>query len=138
MTAMTYILSSVFTSVFSVHALAMIDYWWVIPVSLVMSFMLFYAFLRRREVAGEDIIPMSDEKVAYVIKALGGRKNINDFGITGSRVRFTLENVKAANLESLQDAGATGVFVAGNTVKCMFQEDPTNLVIALRENEKEI
>lgn len=138
MTIMTYIPSSTLTLPFSRRALALVDFWWVIPVSFVMLLVLFYVFSSPRgKTAGEDIIPMSDEKVAYVIKALGGRKNINDFGVTGSRVRFILENVKKADLESLQDAGATGVFVTGDTVKCMFQEDPTNLVITLRENEEE-
>jgi len=137
MTTMTYTLPSIISSIFSLHALAIIDYWWVIPVSFVMVFAFFYVFSLRKKSTREDIIPMSDEKVAYVIKSLGGRKNINDFSVTGARVRFSLENVKAAHLENLQDAGATGVFVTGNTVKCMFQEDPANLVMTLRENKKE-
>lgn len=79
---------------------------------------------------------MSDEKVAYVIKSLGGRTNIIDFSVTGSRVSFTLDRVKAAELDNLKDAGASGVFVAGKTVKCMFPEDPANLIRTLENNQR--
>ncbi len=72
--------------------------------------------------------PIPEERVKRILALLGGPENIKKASSEGGRAAFTLVDLKKADLEGVKALGATGVFVAGTTVKALFPFDVKNLV----------
>ena len=60
------------------------------------------------------------EQRAQFYEAFGGESNVTSVENEMNRVIVTVEDITLVNGEALKDLGATGVLLAGNTVKCGF------------------
>ena len=60
-------------------------------------------------------------------EAYGGENNIKNVNIEMNRVIVDVEDIELVNGEKLQELGATGVLLVGNTVKCGFGDRAKNI-----------
>jgi phosphotransferase system IIB component len=112
-----------------------VRYFWIVALILVFITVL-VVYLVYFKVKKGEIIPMSEEAIAYVINHLGGMENIIGAGIDGGRLRFIVKQLNRCDLVAIKDLGALGVFVAGNTIKLMFPFDATALIEKINEGRK--
>ncbi|MFA5005998.1 MAG: hypothetical protein WC509_00810 [Candidatus Izemoplasmatales bacterium] len=64
--------------------------------------------------------PIPDERIEKILALLGGTENVLSAAAEGGRATFALADLKKADLAAIQALGATGVTVAGKTVKALF------------------
>ena len=62
-----------------------------------------------------------------VVKYLGGLDNIKEVSFLNSRLYVVLNDYDLLKYEKLQELGATGVLLVGNTVKCGFGDRAKNI-----------
>jgi phosphotransferase system IIB component len=104
-------------------------WWWIGGGAVAAAALATLVWCLRRRPAKPAPLPAA--AVVPLLAALGGRDNVASVRMDGGRVAFVLNNLKAADLAMLKTLGATGVFVAGATVKALFPFDAAPLVAAL-------
>ncbi|MDP3130481.1 MAG: hypothetical protein Q8N15_03990 [Bacillota bacterium] len=91
---------------------------------ILLGVLLTLAFAKRKKRPA----PIPEERIERIVPLLGGPGNIRKASSEGGRAAFTLIDLKKADLTGVQELGATGIFVAGTTVKALFPFDVENLV----------
>lgn len=106
--------------------------WWlVIPVGLVFSIVYYFGLrfaIRKldlktpgREVDEKDEKEDKEENIAKgILKALGGKENINTLDACITRLRVSVNDIKKVNKEKIKKLGAKGVLEVGNNIQAIF------------------
>ncbi|WP_343153300.1 PTS glucose transporter subunit IIBC [Buchnera aphidicola (Mindarus keteleerifoliae)] len=69
----------------------------------------------------------NSELAPYLVKALGGKKNITNLDACITRLRISVLNTSNVNISKLKKAGAVGVFISGLGVQVVFGTKSDNL-----------
>lgn len=125
------------------------DWWLVIPVGLVFAVIYYFGFrfaIRKfnlktpgREDVDEesDAIKGTDKKdhdLAYeVLKAMGGKENINHLDACITRLRVTVNDIKYVDKAQLKKLGAAGVLEVGNNIQAIFGPKSDNIKTRMKD-----
>ncbi|MFW6319857.1 MAG: hypothetical protein ACOC1L_06685 [Bacillota bacterium] len=71
------------------------------------------------------------------IKNAFGKDNIKTITFVRNKINVTLDDVKKADMNALKDAGAVGINIIGDKVKCYFNDDNEAIFDALKASLKE-
>lgn len=97
----------------------------VLPIAALIIYS-FIRFILNKKKQGEEqkkIIAGQEkdlEQRTIFYDAFGGEANVVNFQNEMNRIIVNVEDITLVNAESLKELGATGVLIAGNTVKCGF------------------
>lgn len=68
-----------------------------------------------------------------VIKAALNLDNVIKVEFVRNKMNITLKDVKKTNMKALQEAGAVGINIVGDKVKCYFKQDNERIYEALKD-----
>lgn len=74
--------------------------------------------------------------MSTMLLALGGIENIKDYSVENARVKFELNDVNLAKLDTLKELSPKGVFITNNCVKTLFKYESSDIVKNLSKIKK--
>ena len=98
--------------------LNILDYWYYIVIALVLVLLISLLFAKKKT-KKVVVKTMANEMMDLIINSLGGVNNIESISSIGSRASVLVKNIGNVSLESLNENGASGVFVSGKNVKML-------------------
>lgn len=99
-----------------------------IAMFLASSIALTIVLKRKRKVAKRETIKVSTDFLSNLETLLGGRGNVKEVTNDGGRIKFILEDIKKADLESLKSLAKSGILVSGNTIKILFEYSTEHVI----------
>ncbi len=110
------------------------NWWWVIPVGLLFAVIYYFGFrfaIRKfnlmtpgREEAEEDDETSGSSQAGDlphdILEAMGGKENIDHLDACITRLRVSVNDVKAVDKNRLKKLGAAGVLEVGNNIQAIF------------------
>ncbi len=105
----------------------------MIALGVIIAAVLGYFLLLRKQPSA----PPDSQKTRELLQILGGRQNIQQVALEGTRLRVTLASLKACDYADLKRFGATGIFVAGKQIKFILKDATPELIKAIQEQLKE-
>lgn len=81
-------------------------------------------------------IKIDESFMSTMLLALGGIENIKDYSAENARVKFELNDVNLAKLDTLKELSPKGVFITNNCVKTLFKYESSDIVKNLSKIKK--
>lgn len=79
------------------------------------------AILLKKKKKKEPSLGIDSDYVAKIMDLLGGNDNVTDIDVIDTKLKISVKNLKAVNLEGLKELTLSGIFVTGNTIKILFK-----------------
>ncbi len=81
--------------------------WWIAGIGALVLIVLLI-FIDKRFISKPKKAPVSEETASLYLEALGGKDNIKEKSLEGSRIILRLNDYGAVNRDKLREAGVTG------------------------------
>jgi PTS system D-glucosamine-specific IIC component len=124
------------------------DWWLVIPVGLVFSLIYYFGFrfaIRKfnlktpgredaeAETEGDKAVENAGDLPYNILESLGGSSNIKHLDACITRLRVTVNDVKAVDKNRLKRLGAAGVLEVGNNIQAIYGPKSDNLKTQIQD-----
>lgn len=103
----------------------------LIAVVIVAVIALVIFFIVKRKPKSRIIV--DDEFMNSLIELLGNINNIKEVNVDNGRLKITVNDLDAVNLEGLKIIAESGIFVTGNIIKILFKLDSLTIKKALEK-----
>ena len=100
----------------------------VLPIGALIIFTVIKTIINaKKSFSKQENEEVSLEQRLVFQEAYGGENNIKNVNIEMSRIIVDVEDIALVSGEKLQELGASGVLLVGNTVKCSFGDRAKNV-----------
>lgn len=96
--------------------------WWIVAICVI-AILLILLLVERCRSNKKKKEEISEETTSLYLEALGGKENIIDKALEGSRIVLHLVDYKAVNRDKLREAGVTGFIQMSDRLTLVIKSD---------------